>query len=205
MSFYFLKICQPWILCTNIVRNKNYVSNQISSRNFIFREKKGGWVAISCHHLIVVELCVIYSHNNKMDLVNYICIKQLFFIYLPMEQSSDGSLHPAQRLMGEIKCMKTRCSLGTVVNSQVPDRNKEAHYEIRNYDTTKGGCCWWRECLEVLPLSKVEMVEWKVEEAGGVDISTIRNCANKASWERLRDERRWACVRAMQRGAEKLQ
>ena len=117
MSFYFLKICQPWILCTNIVRNKNYVSNQISSRNFIFREKKGGWVAISCHHLIVVELCVIYSHNNKMDLVNYICIKQLFFIYLPMEQSSDGSPRPAQRLMGEIKCMKTRCSLGTVVNS----------------------------------------------------------------------------------------
>ena len=205
MSFYFLKICQPWILCTNIVRNKNYVSNQISSRNFIFREKKGGWVAISCHHLIVVELCVIYSHNNKMDLVNYICIKQLFFIYLPMEQSSDGSLRPAQRLMGEIKCMKTRCSLGTVVNSQVPDRNKETHYEIRNYDTTKGGCCWWRVCLEVLPLSKVEMVEWKVEEAGGVDISTIRNCANKASWERLRDERRWACVRAMQRGAAELQ
>ena len=205
MSFYFLKICQPWILCTNIVRNKNYVSNQISSRNFIFREKKGGWVAISCHHLIVVELCVIYSHNNKMDLVNYICIKQLFFIYLPMEQSSDGSPRPAQRLMGEIKCMKTRCSLGTVVNSQVPDRNKETHYEIRNYDTAKGGCCWWRVCLEVLVLSKVEMVEWKVEEAGGVDISTIRNCANKASWERSRDERRWACVRAMQRGAEKLQ
>ena len=140
-----------------------------------------------------------------MDLVNYICIKQLFFIYLPMEQSSDGSLRPAQRLMGEIKCMKTRCSLGTVVNSQVPDRNKETHYEIRNYDTTKGGCCWWRECLEVLPLSKVEMVEWKVEEAGGVDISTIRNCANKASWERLRDERRWACVRAMQRSAAELQ
>ena len=117
MSFYFLKICQPWILCTNIVRNRKLCIKSNISRNFIFREKKGGWVAISCHHLIVVELCVIYSHNNKMDLVNYICIKQLFFIYLPMEQSSDGSLRPAQRLMGEIKCMKTRCSLGTVFNS----------------------------------------------------------------------------------------
>ena len=76
---------------------------------YLEKRKEGGLFAISCHHLIV-ELCVIYSHNNKMDLVNYICIKQLFFIYLPMEQSS-GSPRPAQRLMGEIKCMKTRLVL----------------------------------------------------------------------------------------------
>ena len=127
-----------------------------------------------------------------MDLVNYICIKQLFFIYLPMEQSSDGSLRPAQRLMGEIKCMKTRCSLGTVVNSQVPDRNKETHYEIRNYDTTKGGCCWWRECLEVLPLSKVykwlnerwkRQVEWIYLQSGIVQTKRLER-----DWEMSGDE-----------------